>query len=205
MDKVLSIFIIYIFSFANVSAQYLPGEIKSSKPKPRNEKNGPAGSAFAGLSVKGVNTFDIWGLDAGMTGGFIISDHFGIGASFYTLLTQNVSIKQPQNYFLSLIYGGVEPQFLFQIKPFIFHTKILVGYGLAELSSNPGFQVFNREPGTWIFISEPSLGISYIINEDFWLTFDAGYRVSGGINSNNINIENINGAVLSLSLKTIMY
>lgn len=202
--SLIILFVILIGSSVSYS-QLLPGETKSKSVKPRNDADGLAGGMFAGVTVKTANTLDHWGFDVGAQFGGMLSDHFGLGGGLYTLFTQNVKIVPSQPYFLRLSYGGIEPRFIFKFGKIAFHTKLLIGLGFAGYSDNVNFDILSDLDGDWIFLGEPSLGLSYVIDESLWLTFDAGWRITGGVDFNTISDQDLNGAVFSITLKTFIY
>lgn len=202
--KIIAIFLLVISSYLTSFSQLLPGETSSNKIKPRNQSDGIAGSMYGGISVKTANIFDNWGIDVGASFGGMISDHFGIGGSIYTLFTQNVRIIPGQPYFLRLNYGGLEPSFVFKFGNVAFHSKVLLGLGFAGYSENVNFDILSDLDGDWIMITEPSIGLSYIFDESIWLTLDAGWRVTSGVDFKNISAQDMNGVIFSLTLKTII-
>ncbi len=202
--KFIVIFLLIIGSHLTSYSQMLPGETSSNKIKPRNQSDGIAGLMYGGVSAKTVNMLDNWGLDLGVTFGGMISDHFGIGGAIYTLFTQNVRIIPGQPYFLRLNYGGLEPTFVFKFGKMAFHTKVLLGLGFAGYSENVNFDVLSDLDGDWIMITEPSIGLSYIVSESMWLTLDAGWRVTTGVDFKNISAQDMNGPMFSFTLKTII-
>jgi hypothetical protein len=204
-SHILIALLIIFFSASDSYSQLLPGETKSKTVKPRNDGDGLAGGMFAGVTVKTANTLGQWGFDVGAQFGGMLSDHFGLGGGLYTLFTQNVKILPSQPYFLRLSYGGIEPRFVFKFGKIAFHTKLHLGLGFAGYSDNVNFDILGDLDGDWIFLGEPSLGISYVIDESLWLTFDAGWRVTGGVDFRTISAEDLNGAVFSITLKTFMY
>lgn len=205
ISQKLVIIAILILSFGNSYSQLLPGDSQSRSVKPRNIDGELSGSMFAGITLKSANTLNHWGLDVGAQFGGMLSDHFGIGGGLYTLFTQNVKIIPDQPYFLRLTYGGIEPLFIFKFGKIAFHTKLLLGFGFAGYSENVNFDILSDLDGDWIFLGEPSLGLSYFISESLMLSADAGWRVTGGVDFKTISAEDLNGALISISLKTIMY
>ncbi|MBX3044065.1 MAG: hypothetical protein KIT33_04680 [Candidatus Kapabacteria bacterium] len=188
-----------------LQSQFLPGDIKPTTVKPRKSSDGLAGSGYAGLSLKAANTINQWGLDVGAQFGGMLSDRFGLGGAFYTLFTQNVRILPEQPYFLRLNYGGIEPRFVFKFGDFAVHTKLLIGLGFAGYSQNVNFDVLSDLDGDWIGISEPSVGLSYAVSENLWISFDAGWRITGGVDFKNITAEQLNGSFFTLTLKTFVF
>lgn len=202
--RLIVVFLIIINTCFISYSQLLPGETRSSKVKPRKQTDGIAGSLYGGFTVKTVNIFDNWGVDIGAGFGGMISDHFGISATILTLFTQNLRIFPNQPYFLRLTYGGLEPTFLFKFGDFAFHSKALLGLGFAGYSQNINFDILSDLDGDWIMISEPSIGISYIFDNNIWLTADAGWRVTSGVDFKNISSQDLNGPIISLTLKTLL-
>jgi hypothetical protein len=189
---------------SNANSQLLPGDVKPNSAKPRKSSDGLAGTYFAGVTAKGANTFEHWGLDVGIQAGGFLSDHFALGAGFYYLLTQNVQILPNEPYFLQLTYGGLEPQFFFKFGNFAFHAKLMIGFGFAGYSQSTNFDVLSDLDGDWIYVSEPSLGLSVIPTEDFWISVDAGYRQTGGVDFKMIKQQDLNGPVISITFKTVL-
>lgn len=185
-------------------SQLLPGDIKSRGSNPRNKSDGLAGKLYGGLVLKTVENFDNWGLDLGVSFGGMVSDKFSLGGGIYTLFTQNVRIIPDQPYFLRLNYGGVEPKFVFKFGDIAIHTKLFFGLGFAGYSESVNFDILSDLDGDWILIGEPSLGISYVINESMWLTLDGGWRVTGGVDFKRISANDLNGPMISLTLKTFI-
>ncbi len=203
--KIFGLFLILFLSGYEAFSQLLPGETKSNSIKPRNKPDGLAGSFFGGLALKGTNTYDYWGLEGGLTAGGMISDHFGLAGAFYSLLTQNIRLMPEKPYILKLTYGGIEPQFLFKFGNVVFQSKVLLALGYAGYSENVNFEVFSDSQGDWIFITEPSFGISYIIDDSYWFTLDAGWRVTGNVDFKTFKKENLNGPNVSLTFKSFMF
>jgi len=203
-EIIIVLFVILISASVSYS-QLLPGETKSKSVKPRNDAEGLAGGMFAGVTVKAANTLEQWGYDVGAQFGGMLSDHFGLGGGLYTLFTQNVKIVPGKPYFLRLSYGGIEPRFIFKFGKVAFHTKLHLGLGFAGYSDNVNFDILGDLDGDWIFLGEPSLGLSYVIDESLWLTFDAGWRVTGGVDFKTITADDLNGTVFSITLKTFLY
>jgi hypothetical protein len=196
--------LIFLISNLSVYSQMLPGDVKTTSKLPRSKESGMAGGMYAGLAMKGANTLDNWGLDIGVQLGGMVSDRFGIGAGFYTLFTQNIKINPNQPYFLRLTYGGVEPTFIFKFSNFAFHGKALLALGFAGYSENVNFDVLSDLDGDWVFIAEPSIGLSYIIADSYWITFDAGWRSTGGVDFKHISAQDLSGQIISLSFKTFL-
>lgn len=201
----VSIMILLFLSVTDVYSQLLPGDTKSATVKPRNNEEGLAGGVYAGFGVKTANMIDDWGVDIGASFGSMISDKFGIGGAFYTLFTQNVRIIPEQPYFLRLSYGGIEPRFVFKFGKMAFHTKLLLGIGFAGYSENVNFDILSDLDGDWILVGEPSLGLNYIIDDNLWITVDAGWRVTGGVDFKNISSADLNGPLFGLTLKTFLF
>ncbi|MFA7627748.1 MAG: hypothetical protein WCZ17_11970, partial [Candidatus Kapaibacterium sp.] len=134
-----------------------------------------------------------------------VSDHFSIGMSLYSLITQNVRILPEKPYFLRIIYGGLEPMFMFKAGDFVFRTKVLLGMGFASYSENVNLDVLSDMNGDWIMVGEPSLGISYIADESIWIEIDAGMRATGGVDFKNIASADLNGPFIAVSLRTLIF
>lgn len=204
MNKLI-IILIFLFSVTITYAQLLPGETKSNSRKNRISDNELVNKFYAGISAKAANSIDQWGLDIGLNFGATLSNHFALGGSFHTLLTQNVKILPDYPYFLRFDYGGLEPQFIFKFSEFAFHIKTLIGIGFAGYSQNVNFDTLSDLNGDWIFVSEPSLGLDYILDNSLWISVDLGWRQTAGVDFKNIGNEALNGPVVCISLKSVVF
>ncbi len=197
------ILIILIFTLPSfIFAQQLPGG--SEKEKDESIEH-PEGHVYYGLVAKSPNLIDDWGLEVGVRLGFMISDDFGMGLSYYSLITHNIDLNSPdihQNAFLRLSYGGLETEYNIGItRRFSASLMSLIGFGGINYSISSSIDAASNPSADWIFLAEPVAALYYRFYETLSVGLGAGYRFSFDAEMQGVSDSDISGPVLTLIIR----
>ena len=197
--------IIFVINISILQSQRLPGGIE----KQDYEKKETKGSFYGGIVGKAANIFDDWGVEIGARAGIMLTNHFGIGFGFYTLITHNVDIDSPEfediNAFLRLSYGGIEAEYyILPGKRFNISLLALVGGGIINYSNYSNVDLGLDPAGSWIFLTEPGISFNLEILKKTYIGLSLNYRITGGVDFKKIKNSDLSGPVIGISIKSII-
>jgi opacity protein-like surface antigen len=197
----LCLYILICLIAVNLNAQDFPG---GRNPNSNEIKNTKQSSIYAGLSVKGVNLMEDWGVELGGRFGGFLNGYFSVGAGFYYLFTQSIhyiSYDSPVEPHLRLYYFGPEAEVHYPIIKKISISGFLGAYiGQVNEGIRSDIDISHDLVGDWMFSLEPGIGFYYDITDDISIGLSYQYRQSIGVDFRTLKDDDISGNTFSLSI-----
>lgn len=162
---------------------------------------------YGGLEVKFGEINGEWEVFVGGRGGWIINHQFVLGGAGYGMTTEGEtrpgSIVPYFNELFEMGYGGVLLAYINNSHRLIHLTvETLIGGGGISYYGDEGNDPFNDEfDGDAFFIVEP--GVNFELNISRRLRFAAGasYRITSGVEFQDLKDGDITGPAINLMLK----
>lgn len=172
---------------------------------------GVSNGGFGALVTRITSIKGEFGVIAGIRGAWITNHTFSIGAGFYGLATQNITMDggdiggtPGHDYFLEMGYAGLEFEYAYPWHKLVhMSANVLVGGGGVAYLEDP--QHDHREDDLLdsdaFFIVEPELCLELNVAKPMRLDIGLSYRFVSDVELQGIENEDIDGPAATLTFK----
>ncbi|MFC1651362.1 hypothetical protein ACFL2X_07305 [Candidatus Latescibacterota bacterium] len=184
---------------------------------------------FGGVSIKATQINDESAFIAGLRGGWIMNNSYGVGGGFYfspnDIDASTEASTGDKSHETSFIYGGLEAEYIGKWNKrihYTIHSLIGIGrlsYGDNEYYFEPDPPYFKNVGGfssgdnddddssgsDGLFVFEPSINIEINVNSKIRLAAGISYRAVAGVELDDLENSDINGFGTSIVLKFGQY
>lgn len=204
--KPLLIIIISILLINSAKAQLLPGGKKDKYETVRKKKSNGNVRYYTGIGLRGIHAMDDWGVELSIKFGGLVTKNIALGLTYNSLFSKNLDIPELNGQILRMQSFALQPEYLFWLNQY-FLLSIYANAGFAYVSTSGAGNIdfIDDLNGDWAFQSEQGFTFNYRMMQSLWLSLEAGYRSTIGINYNAFGDKEISGMTFGVTLKAFLF
>lgn len=197
--------IIIIFTTGSAYSQLLPGG-KRDKYETKTKKNKSNARFYSGIGLRGIDAMDDWGIEFSIKFGSLLSKNISLGLVYNGILSKNLDIPNMNGDILRMQSFALQPEYLFWLDKY-FLLSIYANGGLAFISTSGAgsIDLLTDPNGDWAYQSEQGITFNYRMQESVWLSLEAGYRSTFGVDYVSFGNAEVSGLTFGVTLRAFMF